>query len=296
MHIDILAPFFYAFRSEDLPLWLSICIFAFTAIILIIYIFNFYIPVHNSLRRALRKLDKISGKEQFFNNFDKIDTIFSSNSLKHTWDEFKESFIFPNKYDEEKIIRNTIRPQSFFNFDTLSQQYNLSLYQSLPNSIVGVGLLLTFCGLVSAIYLTGESISSASTDDVLAHTENLKTALDSLLKIAAFKFLTSIAGLVSSLFLSFAFRFINGIIRNDYHRLTTSLERNLQYESQEHLICAQQSIALRQLEYLRKNNDQLRTFAESYANEMAQKTALAVNSVAKLHLERLAPTMDSAVT
>ncbi len=294
MNIDILIPFFYAFKSEELPLWLSLCIFFVTGVILFLYIFNFYVPVFKTVRHIRKKLEDINGKSQFAENFDAIDYLFSHKIVKHNWDKLKDTFIFPDKYDEVQNIKNTVRPQKYLNFDNCSEQFSLNFYHSFPNIIVGIGLLLTFCGLVSAIYLTGESITSVESDDIISHSDHLKTALDSLLKVAAFKFLTSIAGLISSIFLTIVFKLLDGKIRKEFYKLTISLERNLQYESQECLLYEQSSIARLQLENSRRTSEHMRHFVENYANEMAQKTALAMNSVAKHHLERLTPALDSA--
>lgn len=295
MHIDVLVPFFVVFRNEDLPLWLSIALIGIGFLFFLWYAFHVYTPVYKSLHSAVHALDAILGKQELYAKFDTIDDVFNRSLLKQNWDGFKETFIFPGKFDEEKVIRHTIRPSTYFNFENLSQQYNISFYQAFPNIVVGVGLLLTFCGLVSAIYLTGESISSVHADEFATHTGSLKNALDSLLRIAAFKFLTSIAGLITSIILSIEIRICNGRLRNEYSRLNAILERNLQYESQEHLILTQQTIALRQLDYLRKQSEQFQSFTTTFAHETAQKTALAINSVVKLHADKLYARIDPAI-
>ncbi|MBR4742312.1 MAG: hypothetical protein IK079_05390, partial [Desulfovibrio sp.] len=126
------------------------------------------------------------------------------------------------------------------------------------------------------------------------HTAQLKTALDNLLKVAAFKFLTSIAGLLTSLFLTIGIRVCNGKLRHAYTKLNTVLERNLLYESQESLLQKNQRIALSQLEMSARSNDLFRIFTESYAQEVAQKTALAFNSIVRVYAKNFFDRLDPA--
>ena len=284
MSIEYIIPFFDLFKDENIPLWLSLGIISFGLFFFIIYYFHVYLRTRHSLRKARKSLEKIKGYAQFYDRYASLDSVFTDSGLKHIWDEFKKTLVFPSKYEQEKIIRNTIRPQKYFNFENLTQRYNISFYQALPNIIVGFGLLLTFCGLVSAIYLTGESIITQHSDDVVAHTGNLKNALDSLLKVAAFKFLTSIAGLVSSLVLTLEIRICNGNLRTEYNKLNTHLERNLLFVSQEQLLSRQHEISLRQLDSFQNYSNLMQQFTADIARENAQKTALAINAVLKMYL------------
>ncbi|MBQ7586336.1 MAG: hypothetical protein IJU40_08830 [Desulfovibrionaceae bacterium] len=292
MSIELIIPFFNLFRDENLPLWLSLGIISFGLFFFILYYFHVYAPIKRSLRKAWYSLENISGYTQFYKRLSSLDTIFTDSGLKHNWDEFKQTLILPGKFAEEKVIRNTIRPQKYFNFESLTHHYNISLYQALPNIIVGFGLLLTFCGLVSAIYLTGESIISQHSDDVVAHTGHLKNALDSLLKVAAFKFLTSIAGLITSLILTLEIRICNGKLRNEYNTLNTMLERNMLFESQEQLLSRQEDLSLQQLDSFRLYTNRMQKFTEEIARESAQKIALALNAVLKMYIERGAAKID----
>ena len=292
MSIELIIPFFNIFRDENLPLWLSLGIISFGLFFFVLYYFHVYSPIRRSLRKASRSLERIHGYTQFHDQSSTLDVIFTDSGLKHSWDEFKQTLIFPGQYDREKIIRHTIRPQKYFNFESLAYRYNISLYQALPNIIVGFGLLLTFCGLVSAIYLTGESIISQHSSDVVAHTGNLKNALDSLLKVAAFKFLTSIAGLITSLILTLEIRICNGKLRNEYNTLNTHLERNLLFVSHEQLLSRQHEISLQQLESFQNHSASLQKFTADIAKENAQKTALAINAIIKMYLTHAKTSVD----
>ena len=52
---------------------------------------------------------------------------------------------------------------------------------------------------------------------------------------------------------------------------------------------------MRQLDYLRQQSEQFKSFTTTFAQETAQKTALAINSVVKLHAEKIYARIDPAI-
>ncbi|TOQ08322.1 hypothetical protein CGH04_20465, partial [Vibrio parahaemolyticus] len=66
-------------------------------------------------------------------------------------------------------------------------------FNSVPNKLTGLGILGTFLGLVAGIYLASSGIGSNNIDEA-------KGALSHLLDGASLAFLTSIAGLITSMF------------------------------------------------------------------------------------------------
>jgi hypothetical protein len=109
--------------------------------------------------------------------------------LRHSWQKFRETLIEPSSDDGggSRVVRNTARPQDYFN--TAEAGLRFPLYRTMPNLLVGVGLLLTFFGLVTALFFTTSAINNAA--DLAASQD----ALRALLYAASFKFYTSIAGL-----------------------------------------------------------------------------------------------------
>lgn len=76
---------------------------------------------------------------------------------------------------------------------------SFDFYRELPDYFVGSGLVFTFCGLVAGLYFASQGLMTA--DISLA-----RDSLNKLLSASTFKFLTSIAGVGSSLIMSIAFR------------------------------------------------------------------------------------------
>jgi hypothetical protein len=85
-------------------------------------------------------------------------------------------------------------PKDIWNPSTLlSRSFNLGLAEAVPNILVGVGLLFTFLFLSIALSETTAVLGSG------ANSARTQLAIESLLKVAGAKFLTSLAGLLTSL-------------------------------------------------------------------------------------------------
>ena len=79
----------------------------------------------------------------------------------------------------------------------LGRSFNLSLADAVPNILVGVGLLFTFFFLSVALTETTAVLGGA------ADAKQTQSAIEALLKVAGAKFLTSLAGLLSSIVWTF---------------------------------------------------------------------------------------------
>jgi len=75
----------------------------------------------------------------------------------------------------------------------------LELIQAMPNYFVGLGLVMTFLGLIAGLWFASQGMRTADMIEARA-------ALVHLLNSATFKFLTSVAGIGMSLVVSLAFR------------------------------------------------------------------------------------------
>lgn len=89
-------------------------------------------------------------------------------------------------------------PRDVWNPQTLlGRTFNLSLADAVPNILVGVGLLFTFFFLSVALTETTAVLGGA------ADAKQTQGAIEALLKVAGAKFLTSLAGLLSSIIWTF---------------------------------------------------------------------------------------------
>ncbi len=92
------------------------------------------------------------------------------------------------------------RPSAYITLESLERSgLRLGLMQALPNYFVGLGLVMTFLGLIAGLWFASQGMRTADMIEARA-------ALVHLLNSATFKFLTSVAGIAMSLVVSLAFR------------------------------------------------------------------------------------------
>lgn len=189
------------------------------------------VPVIVSLRRATRLVSNVQGRggpraearKRFAAGFSGLSQRLERNWLiGHAWIEFDETLFGK---DSERAIGNTVRPQVFFNAGVARERLGgLKMMNAVPGYFVGIGLLLTFVGLVFALYKAGQAAKAGGADAMARE-------MSGLLEIATFKFSTSIAGLAASIVLSIVFRWFFILIEGAFGRFNAALERGLLYEA-----------------------------------------------------------------
>jgi hypothetical protein len=193
-----------------------------------------------------RKIERTDGLQAFAAEYDQsiYEPFKRSRLIGHAWREFDETLVKPVS-GEQPVIRNTVRPQSFLNIGMAREKlFGLKMLSGIPGYFVAVGLLLTFIGIVLALYKAGEASSG---QDVSV----MQTAMTELLQIASFKFATSIAGLGASLFLSIVFKTFAIWIEGSFSSFCEALERKLKY-------VPPQSLAIEMNEAAKEQRDQLK--------------------------------------
>lgn len=96
-----------------------------------------------------------------------------------------------------------------------------SVVESLPSYYTTIGLILTFVGLVVALYFAAKGFQSG--DMAVA-----RSAIVQLLDASAFKFLTSVAALIGALMISVAHRAGQWWLRIAVHAFGTAVDLRLQ--------------------------------------------------------------------
>lgn len=275
-----LLPLFKFFKQPDVPFYIALCLIALALIILFWFCIKHMVPMLRTLWRVKKQLRAIPDHDAFNNDFARIDEVISGERmLKHGWMEFKETLIFPPP-NEPGAIRNTARPSAYLNVGSVASELNLSLYQAIPNYFVGVGLLFTFFGLVAALYFASEGVAG----DV----KQAKESLGNLLTAATFKFLTSIAGLISSLLLSISVKWLTLRVQRHFDRLCVLLEERMTSVTTEWL-------AFQQVDELRKQTIQLERFNTDFAVEVAKALEMRLNDSLGHVIGRAVEPMVSAI-
>jgi hypothetical protein len=106
------------------------------------------------------------------------------------WEAFCEELSFPN--GPSARATSPLEPAATLAREALGLR--LGVWRIVPGTLVGVGLVLTFLGLIAALREAGVSITASGTDP-----EMVKQSLSDLLTIASAKFIMSLAGLSGSI-------------------------------------------------------------------------------------------------
>jgi hypothetical protein len=162
-----------------------------------------------------------------------------SASLVRAWQEFRENLV-----DEtEQEIRCTARPGQYFGHG-LAPQRDLIFWS---NTFVGIGLILTFLGIVVALNATAHGMREG------ASVQESQGALRDLLTIASVKFFASIAGLSASIMLRFADHGLSKKCELRIRQIIELLDRGLVY-------LPPPILAVRQMDELKRQTTQLEKF------------------------------------
>lgn len=197
--IEAAASPFVVFRDKNFAIALSGLIGAaamgFAAAGLVSVLF-----VRASLGWNRRKLTSSKDEAAFARNLETIKgRIGRSRWIGHAFQQFSKTIYI--QAGSPPVAISTVRPQAFINAASIREQSAaLQLMPAISGYFVGIGLLLTFIGLIAALSVAAPSVMAGNA-------EQAKEALNQLLDAATFKFATSIAGLGGSLFLSVWFRF-----------------------------------------------------------------------------------------
>ena len=167
--------------------------------------------VSRALDRAIEVIEQVDGPAAFRDRFASIDAELGANPvIGDRWRAYAQSLVAVPGRDD--ALGATRRPASDFDQGVLGDAgINLRLYMAVPNYLVGLGLLFTFLGLVAALYFASHGVAASNVQEA-------QTALRHLLGAATFKFVTSIAGLGTSIVYS-------GREKAELHRVDRRLQR-----------------------------------------------------------------------
>ena len=251
---------FNLFKDDRFPLVLSAAIGAVALVLLAAYFLLVVAPQAISLRRLRADVERYPDERAFAGKFHEVSQRLSANRLiGHAWKEFQETLVRPD--DQIKVVQNTTRPQSFINFNCAQNASTaLRIMPHIPNYFVGIGLLLTFVGLVAALKFASGSVGGDADQAV--------RGLQDLLGAATFKFWTSIAGLMSSIVLSFFFRLYSLLLEGEFGLLCHSLERRMEFATPQRIFVDVRDTIQEQLAETKKINTEV---AMSIADGVGQQ-------------------------
>jgi hypothetical protein len=206
-------------------------------------------PVLAGLDQAIGLVEASEGPSGFKRRFQAVYKGLAENAVVgEVWRAYASTIAPAPGVDD--ALGYSRRPHENFNDGLLAVAgVNLRLYHAVPNLLVGSGLLFTFLGLVAALYFASRGIAAAQ----IAEAQH---ALRELLAAATFKFVTSIAGLGSSLIFSWREKALLYRVQRRLARLCAALEERMAPITSE-------SLALSQLGELKAQHAELRKLSRN---------------------------------
>ncbi len=218
--------------------------------------------VKKDLNSAIAILPTSDYKNKFKENYrGVIDKNLAANkTLDHFWNEFKEQLIKPKtlidgKAQDERssFFKNSIQPPDFFSLDKiLGGSIDMRTVDSIPGKLTGLGILGTFLGLASGVYVA-TNLSGGFQD-----TSKLQESIGALLTGAGLAFWTSVCGILTSLIFSSLEKKTLSTLDRLVSTFNTVLEKCLIFQTKER-------IAELSLQELKKQTQHLEQFNEDLA-------------------------------
>lgn len=205
-------------------------------------------PVKHDLIWVSKQIRQLKSYSDLVDVFPKIDTSISRiRVLSHPWGEFKKTLIFP-EINSKQPIRNTTAVSDYLNMENAKNSgLEFSFFHAMTDYFVGMGLVFTFLGLISALSFASAGLAADDPNET-------KRQFSFLLEAATFKFLTSVTGVT----LSIVYGYIKTKMINSLHhyfaRLSESLEVRMIFATPEAIAFAQYRELLKQNKLLNEIN------------------------------------------
>lgn len=241
------------FRDERVPIDLSAGILA-AALLLLAAVIVCSIVAVGRIQRLRNLIRSCGTAAEFEANFARADDEMSCSLFGDSWREYRKCL----KHTDTGVFYLR-RPDEFLDLHTIdAKTFPARFFAAAHGYFIGVGLVLTFVGLVAALKFAAAGV--ASPDLAIA-----KDALNALLAAAAFKFMTSIAGLGSALVLSIAARSTTCLVESATLGLARDLERAMEPIFTEALAYDQLAVTRTQLARLDRIEIELGTISSRQA-------------------------------
>lgn len=142
--------------------------------------------------------------------------------IRRAWEEYSETLVIPDDEMVDSPVRNTVRPNFFFNSHDLGFEHGM--WRHVPGIFVSFGLLLTFLGIIAAIN------ALRTFDD---------QAMQIFLDAAKSKFIMSLSGLFASILFTILYRSQSAILERNISRLCDAIEFRVLFHTPEQIAAEQ---------------------------------------------------------
>ena len=259
---ELIKPILALLKIDGVGPFLALGIVILGIVIAVLYIYHF-IGFIKEIKKAIKAVGKPSD-EEFAEKFDAIDSYFSSpKGLGQCWAAFTKSIIPNDKSHQDGqqgLIESTSRAGDFF--DAQSAGFTAPNLRIWPNIFVGIGLVLTFAGLIAAL--------TTAVDGMNGETDVMQRSLIDLLQTTSAKFYTSLMALGVSIILTLLFKVFEVRRDNLLNTLANRIEQGITHVSVE-------KVAYRQLAEMKEQTLQLKHFSTDLAMKLGDHIKGAVS-------------------
>ncbi|MDB5539553.1 MAG: hypothetical protein JWQ89_1280 [Devosia sp.] len=242
------------------------------------------VAVRLSLLAARRIVAKYKDRKAFANAYDAevYPRLYRHPLIGHAWKEFDETLL-KDEQAVDGVIGNTVRPQNFISYVQARERLTgLKMLGSISGYFVGVGLLLTFIGIVLALGTAGPAVNSGNV-------EAMQKAMAHLLEIASFKFTTSIAGLGVSIIFAIVAKLIVVWIEGAFTRFSEAVEHQLRYTAPQSITAEMNAVGKEQRDQLKEIN------SDRYFTKLADVVAPLIGAAMERALSPVTTGIGSAI-
>ena len=296
------------FRDDNTALIIAASMVVLAIFLIIDYRQRIASPVMKDLQNINSLFSKTYSSETFSENIDNIKEKLQEPqyyNIRPVWYEFNETLT--NQMDKEGrlVWFNTKRPEEYFTPNSITRNRgNFNSIESLGNFFVGAGLLFTFLGLVAALDQASMAITEAK-----QNTEEVLKALQLMLQISAFKFMTSVSGIFCSIMITGYARSSQNQIIGNLNKFNDQIERCLTFMPIEQLqlrtIEAIEKMSVSVSEGVSKGvqniaGNELRDFATALGSisESLSRSKTDIKGISKIYseeMEKIKTSLDSAL-
>jgi len=232
---------------------------AIAAVIVIAGILIIFIAAFQTIREAelIKQAREIIGTKSeltFAKNFNFLDQdLREIPKIKVAWSEFAETIFRPELDESGNLVKpcqNTVRPQEFFNLRDLG--VGPDFVKVFPSVFIGVGLSLTFLGLIAALGTAVDAINASG-----ANTASIQASIAGLLKISSAKFYASLFALFTSIVMTLSLRVMAWRLIGLLKEVNDAIEAGVQYLGPEKLSIDANKLLSEQLVQLQTFNTDL---------------------------------------
>jgi ABC-type transporter Mla subunit MlaD len=236
-------------------------------------------PTWRRLAACRASLAALAGDQRSLEGFQDFEALIakSRDALGGCWARFRMTLVVR----DDHLVFLTTQPEAFFNLSSLRMEAPLRRFGKWSGLFVGIGLLVTFLGLVAALNSATLAIQAATAGGE-GGTESMQNALKGLLSAATFKFYTSIFGLLASLVVSYTEKRFRRILEMRVKSLCQELERLLPLLTPEQLLADQVREAKQTTTQLKQFNTEMAEGLMHLSGAMAKALQ---ESVAPVHQE-----------